>query len=384
MIYLDNAATSWPKPESVYHEVGDFLRRAGANPGRGGHALARAASEMVESVRKDLAHFFNITDASQFVFTANATEALNLAIKGVLAKGGHVVTSSMEHNAVARPLFALQAAGSCQVSVVQADHEGMLKVDDVIKAVGPETRLIVLTHASNVTGGLLPIEEVGEFARQRGITFLVDASQTVGERPLDLNKLPVDLVAFPGHKALLGPTGTGALYIRKGCELEPLLQGGTGTHSELLEQPSEVPYRYESGTLNTSGIAGLGAALRYISEVGLEQISATIRELTRSFLEGCAQIPGLRILGPSSAEMRVGVVSIVADFLNPDELGYILDQVYGIAVRAGLHCAPLAHKTLGTFPAGAVRFSFSHFNTAEDVEQALQALREIAEQAGGY
>ncbi len=383
MIYLDNAATSWPKPECVYREVGEFLRRAGANPGRGGHALAREAQAMVESVREDLAHFFNIEDPSQFVFTGNATEALNLAIKGVLAKGGHAVLSSMEHNAVSRPLFALEAAGA-KVSVVQADQQGLVSVDDVVAAVGPDTRLIALTHASNVTGGLMPISEVGEFARQRGITFLVDASQTVGERPIDLNTLPVDLLAFPGHKALLGPTGTGALYVRKGCELEPLLHGGTGTHSELLEQPSETPYRYESGTLNTSGIAGLGAALQYISEVGLEQIASTIREHTLTFLDGCSDISGLRILGPQSPELRVGVVSVVADFLNPDELAYILDQVYGIAVRAGLHCAPLAHKTLGTFPQGAVRFSFSHFNTAADVQHALQALREIAEQSGGY
>ncbi|MBO8125670.1 MAG: aminotransferase class V-fold PLP-dependent enzyme [Firmicutes bacterium] len=383
MIYLDNAATSWPKPESVYREVGDFLRRAGANPGRGGHALARAASEMVESVRQELATFFHVSRPEQFVFTSNATDALNLAIKGTLNPGDHVVTSSLEHNSVLRPLYHLSQERDVSYTVVEAGPDGLITAEEIIAAVTLRTKLIVLTHASNVTGGLLPIEEVGNYAREKGIIFLVDAAQTAGEIEIDLEKLPVDMLALAGHKALMGPTGIGALYIREGVLLKSLKEGGTGTRSDLEHQPEEWPYKYESGTLNTSGIAGLGAALAFIKEVGLQAISQHIMDLTQSFLAGCTQIPGVKVYGPKERNRRVGVVSLNVENLNPDEVGFILDQIYGIAVRAGLHCAPLAHRSLGTYPQGSVRFSFGYFNTEDEVKAALQALREISEQTGG-
>lgn len=384
MIYLDNAATSWPKPEEVYQEVGDFLRRSGANPGRGGHRMAREASEMVEATRLKMAEYFHLADPKRFIFTCNATEALNLAIKGSLRTGDHVVTTSMEHNSVLRPLHYLKEEG-VTTTIVQADPMGRITAGQILGALRPETKLIILTYASNVTGTVMPVQEVGRIARDNGILFLVDGAQAVGERDFDLTDLPLDMLAFPGHKALLGPTGIGGLYIREGVELEllPLKEGGTGTGSELAGQPQELPYRYESGTLNTSGIAGLGAALSFLIKEGQARITSHIDELTKRFIEGCREISGLQIYGPPSTEERVGVVSLNIEGLAPDELAFILDEVYEVAVRAGLHCAPLAHRTLGTYPTGAARFSFGYHNTPEEIDAAVGALAEIAIQAGG-
>lgn len=383
MIYFDNAATSWPKPEEVYQGVSTFMRRAGANPGRGGHRLAQEAAAMVEETRQALAKFLGIKNAKQVVFTSNATEALNLGIKGVLVPGDHVVTTSMEHNSVLRPLHYLQRDG-ISYTIVAADSEGYVCPEKIENAVQSNTKLIIMTHASNVTGTVMPIVEVGQWVRERGLLFLVDGAQTVGELAVDLSQLPVDLLAFPGHKALLGPTGTGALFIRDGLVLQPLLVGGTGVESELAGQPEEMPYRYESGTLNTTGLAGLQAALNYHQKLGQSAISATISALTNRFIQGCSMIPRVTIYGPKEKTVeRTGVVSLNIQGLNPDELGFILDEVYGIAVRAGLHCAPQAHKTIGTYPAGTVRFSFSVFNNIEQVDTAVEALQEIAEQSGG-
>ena len=383
MIYFDNAATSWPKPEEVYQEVSAFLRRAGANPGRGGHRLAREAATMVEETRRALAEFLGVKNSSQLIFTSNATEALNLGIKGVLVPGDHVVTTSMEHNSVLRPLHYLQREG-ISYTIVEANPEGYICPEKMEKAMQPNTKLVIMTHASNVTGTIMPIVEVGQWAQEHGLLLLVDGAQTVGELAMDLSKLPVDLLAFPGHKALLGPTGTGALFIREGLTLEPLLVGGTGVKSELAGQPEEMPYRYESGTLNTTGLAGLRAALSCHQNMGQSAISATISALTNRFIQGCSAIPRVTVYGPKGkTAKRTGVVSLNIQGLNPDELGFILDEVYGIAVRAGLHCAPQAHKTIGTYPAGTVRFSFSVFNNAEQVDTALEALQEIAGQSGG-
>jgi cysteine desulfurase family protein len=382
-IYLDNAATSWPKPEPVYEAADRALRELGGNPGRSGHRMAVEAGRAIGETRLLLARLFGASDPERFVFTANATEAINLALKGLLAPGDRAVTSSMEHNSVARPLRALEARG-VEVEKLAASPERGLDpaLLDAALAARP-AKLVVLAHASNVTGAVNPLRELGAVCRARGALFLVDAAQTAGSLPIDIAGDRIDLLAFPGHKGLLGPQGTGGLYIAPGAEPEPLAEGGTGTDSRSLEQPRACPERYESGTRNTPGIAALGAALRYILDRGLGSIEAAESLLLARLVEGLSRIEGVRLFGPPPGARRAGAVSILVRGFDPAEAAAVLDREFGIAVRAGLHCAPDAHATMGTLDGGTVRISPGLFTTGEEIELCLEALAQIAAAGGG-
>lgn len=377
VIYFDNAATSWPKPATVSAALHDHYRDAGGNPGRAGHRMSIAAARSVEHAREALAELFNAGDPSRIVFTPNATHSLNLALYGLLRPGDHVVTTSVEHNSVMRPLRHLETL-SVALTVVPCDPDGTLDLDNVRRAFRPGTRLLVTTHGSNVVGTLLPVSALCAVARQHGVLYLVDASQTAGAIPIDVADMGLDLLAFTGHKALLGPTGTGGLYIREGVALTPLIRGGTGSDSAHERQPEFLPDVHESGTLNVAGIAGLAAGVRFLADVGIEAVQTHERTLVAQFLAAASDIPGITVYGPRDATRQCGVVSFNVAGAMPSEVGLLLDESFGIMARTGLHCAPSAHRTLGTFPEGTVRFSFGWFNTSAEVDAALQSLREIA------
>jgi len=381
-IYFDNAATSWPKPLEVIQAMVRFIEEVGANPGRSAHRLSVEASRIVYEAREALAELFHVRDPLRIVFCSNATEAINLALKGLLRAGDHVVTSSMEHNAVMRPLRALEREG-VEVTVVLCSPEGFLDPADLEEAIKPNTKLFVLNHASNVVGTILPVAEAGGIARRHGLLLLVDAAQTAGALPIDVEADGVDLLAFTGHKSLLGPMGTGGLYIGERValsEFEPLKRGGTGSRSELEEQPEFLPDKFESGTLNAVGIAGLLAGVRFILERGVDEIRRHEVELTQKLIEGLLAIPGVTVYGGHDARRQTATVSLNIRGLSPSEVGLRLDEEYGILCRVGLHCAPAAHKTIGTFPNGTVRFGLGYFNTMEEVERAIKAVEEIAHQ----
>lgn len=380
MIYLDNAAASWPKPEVVYRTLGEFLRGTGASPGRFVHRMGVEAARAVEETRQKLARLLGVEDAWRIVFTANATDALNLAIKGVLSANDHAVTTVMEHNAVRRPLRALEAIGVAMTKV-RADAQGFIDPTAVRAALRPNTRLVVVTHASNVNGALQPVREVAEIVHEHGALLLIDGAQTVGALPFTLAELGADLLAFGGYRALLGPPGTGALVIGPRVdpsELSPLREGETGVNSEKDIQPVELPYRYEAGMLNTVGIAALGAALDFLHEVGIDRIAAHLRVVTDRLIEGLGGIPGVRVLSPDDPNRRVAVVSFVVEGWNPVDFGDVLDRTFGIACRAGLHGAPEACRALDAFPHGTVRFSPGFFTTEQEIDQAIAAVRELA------
>lgn len=377
MIYLDNAATSWPKPESVYLTVDRVMRQAGANPGRSGHTMALAADRLVQEARQLTAQLFSALDPAQIIFTLNATDSLNLALKGLLQAGDHVVTSSMEHNALVRPLEALRKTG-VEVSKVAASPLAGVKAADIQNAIKSNTRLIAVSHASNVTGTLNDIEAIARVAGQAGVLLLVDAAQTAGIFPIDVRNMGIDLLAFPGHKALFGCQGVGGLYIDRRISLKPLREGGTGSKSESPEQPEEWPDRYESGTLNTPGIAGLGAGIRFILETGQEKIRQREEMLVDLLLAGLEKIPSVTLYGPPRGKQRAAVVSFRVPGIDPAEFSLILDRSFQIASRPGLHCAPDAHSTLGTIKGGTVRLSPGYFTTEAEIEQCVQAVAAIA------
>ena len=378
-IYLDNAATSFPKPEAVYQTVNHVFRNIGANPGRSGHKWGIEANRLITDVREAIAKFFNISNPSNIVFTHNGTEAINLGIKGLLNPGDHVITTSMEHNSVLRPLKALAKKG-VETTVVRCSGEGYLDPSEVQKAIKINTRLIVITHASNVTGTLLPIKDISCIAKDNGIFFMVDASQTAGTIMVDVKKLGIDMLACPGHKALLGPQGTGFLYIRDGIELRPLLEGGTGWSSELETQPENLPEKFESGTLNTPGIIGLGAGISFIQTERIEKIRKQEICLSTELTNRLNEFEEIEWYGPESQDKKIGIVSFNIKGLNPLDVGFILDNVYNILVRAGLHCAPEAHKTIGTFPEGCIRISMGYFNTTEEIDLVYEAIKGIIRQ----
>jgi len=377
-IYLDNAATSFPKPERVYKAMDDYLRHTGVSAGRGAYKLALAADRIVYEARSHLARLFNIKDVSRIVFTFNVTEALNLAIKGLLKEGDHVITTSLEHNAVWRPLKKLERQKRVKITALSCPAGGPFSLRDLQEAIRPETKMIVMLHASNVTGALMPAEEVGKIARKKGIAFLVDAAQTAGAYPIDVEAMNIDLLAFTGHKGLMGPQGTGGLYIREGFEPEPLIEGGTGSESILEEQPRILPDRYEAGTQNVAGLAGLKAAVEFLLETGVENIRKKELELLEYLQEGLKSIPGLETYGPPDVTSKVGVVSFNLASVSAGELAYVLDEVYGIMVRSGLHCAPCAHRSIGTLERGTVRVSLGYFNTRDDINALLAALQDIS------
>ena len=378
MIYLDNAATSWPKPEGVYQTMGGFLRIEGGNPGRGGHSMALAASRVIEETRMLVARLINAPEQNRVIFTLNCTDALNMGLKGLLKPGDHVITSCIEHNSVVRPLRKLEQQGIKVTRLSPSPEVGTVSARDIEEAITTETKLVVITHASNVTGVIQPIEEYGAVARRHNLVFMVDAAQTAGVYPIDVQAGNIDLLAFSGHKGLLGPPGTGVLYLGNRVNLGSLREGGTGSNSEQEEQPLDLPYRYESGTANTVGIAGLGAGLKYIFEEGMEKIRAYKQYLLAQLLAGLSQIHGVILYMPNGRFKQVSILSLNLKGQEPGEVGAILDQAFDIKVRTGLHCAPAAHKTLGTFPLGTIRLSPGCFNTVEEIEQTIQAMERIA------
>ncbi|MEQ1946244.1 MAG: aminotransferase class V-fold PLP-dependent enzyme [Bryobacteraceae bacterium] len=377
VIYFDHAATSWPKPDGVREALSAYFGEAGGNPGRSGHRMSIAAARVVEDARDAVARLFGASDPSRVSFTQNATHALNIAIYGVLKPGDRVVTTSVEHNSVMRPLRHVETLG-VSLDVVSSEPDGSLDLENLRKALKVGARLLVTTHASNVAGAILPTAEIAAIAHEYGVLCLVDAAQTAGALPIAVEASDIDLLAFTGHKSLLGPTGTGGLYIREGLHVEPLLRGGTGSDSAHETQPTFAPDAHESGTLNVAGLAGLAEGVRFIQRVGVDAIRKHEQELTTRFLTGASGIAGLYTYGPASVSARCGVVSFNIDGAVSSEIGQILDDSFGILCRTGLHCAPLAHRTMGTFPTGTVRFSFGYSNTLEEIDVALNALREIA------
>ena len=376
-IYFDNAATSWPKPRGVKDALDHYFGGAGGNPGRSGHRMSIAAAQIVEDARDSLSRLLNVDDPSRVVLTKNVTEALNIAIFGLLQPGDHAVTTSIEHNSVMRPLRYLESRG-LELTVIDCSPTGTLEPSQVEEALRADTRLLVTLHGSNVMGTVLRIDQIAAIARKRGVPYLVDAAQTAGAMPIDVEATGVDLLACTGHKSLLGPTGTGALVVGEGVELRPLMRGGTGSRSDLETQPEFLPDALESGTLNVAGLAGLAAGVKYLLEVGVGALAAHEKALVARFLAGAANIAGVTVYGPESLDDRCGVLCFNVDGLVSSDVGVMLDRDYGILSRAGLHCAPGAHRTIGTFPTGTVRFGFGYANTAEEVDHALVALADIA------
>jgi len=373
-VYLDNAATSWPKPETVYRAADHFMREVGATPGRGGHRREEEAQRIADETRAALAQLFHAPDPQGVVFTLNATQAINMALKGLLRPGDHVITSSIEHNAMWRPLMALEKRG-VEVTAAPCAPDGRLDPADVVAAMRPHTRLVAMLHASNVLGALLPIAEVGEIAHRHGALLLVDAAQTAGAYPIDMQAMGIDLLAFAGHKGTYGPHGTGGLVVRPGIELETWVEGGSGVLSRPETMPEELPMRLEAGTQNAVGLAGLLAGVQFVLEQGVEHIRAHEIALTGRLIERLQAVPGLSVLGPGDLARRTSVVSITVEGYSPDQLAAVLDKVFGVATRAGLHCAPQAHRVAGTLECGALRFSPGYFTTAAEVDYAVESLQ---------
>jgi cysteine desulfurase / selenocysteine lyase len=383
VIYLDNAATSFPKPEPVYAGMEAFARSSAANPGRSGHRRAVEAEAMINETRRLAARLFGFTRPERIVFTLNATDALNMAIKGVLQPGDHAITSDLEHNSVSRPLNQLERDGTISLTRLPANNKHVIDPDDISRAFRPNTRLVAITHASNVTGAIQPVEAIGEIVRSRGALFLVDASQSAGVVSIEVEKSCIDLLAFTGHKALLGPTGTGGLVVGERVEVSPWREGGTGGDSSSPVQPSELPHRLEGGTPNIFGIAGLREGIRLLLDRGVESVLNHERKLLAEFYRSIRNPDQFLWYGADKSilkngEGRVGIVGINLPGFAPAELAAILDERFDIAVRSGLHCAPYAHKHLGTFPEGFVRFSVGFLTNVDDVQQAANALNEIS------
>lgn len=378
ILYLDNAATSFPKPETMLAAMISYQQMVGANPGRSGHGRSIDAGRVIYETRESLANLFNSEDPLRIVLTKNSTEALNIAIHGALKPGDHVITSCMEHNSVMRPLRFLETRGVA-LSVVPCSREGELDPDDVVRTLRKNTKMVVMTHASNVTGTIMPVEAVGTLLQERGdVIFCLDAAQTAGALPIDVQKMKIDVMAFTGHKSLYGPQGTGGLYIRKGLEerISPLMMGGTGSRSEFEEQPDFIPDKYESGTPNTIGFAGLRAGVTFIGAQTIPSIRAREEELTTRFLDQLHNLQDrVTVYGPNSALKQTSVVSFNVKNITPSDAALTLEEQWGIMCRPGLHCAPSAHRSIGTFPQGTIRFSFGFFNTVQDVDKAGAAIR---------
>ena len=378
MIYFDNAATTLRKPRCVIEAVTEAMGSMG-NSGRGVHDGALSASRTIYDTRAALAKLFGAEGPDRIAFTANSTEALNMAIKGLLGPGDHVITTALEHNSVLRPLYELEDRGT-ELTILPADPFGNIRYEDFAKAIRPNTKAIVTTHGSNLTGNLLDLARIGSVARAHGLTYIVDASQTAGVFDIDVRRMNIDILCFTGHKGLLGPQGTGGLYVREGVELRPLLSGGSGVQTYRRSHPPQLPTALEAGTLNGHGIAGLGAAVKYLQETGLDTIRQKEQALMRSFYEAVREIPGITVYGDFSTKERCAIVSLNVRDYDSGEVSDALSESYGIATRPGVHCAPLMHRALGTVDQGAVRFSFSHFNTEEEIKIAVSALQALAQE----
>lgn len=377
MIYLDHAATSFPKPPAVLEKVMSVMTEYGANPGRSGHKLAMRTNREIFDTREKIATLFHIENPLDIAFTFNCTMALNMAIHGMVGAGDHVVTTSMEHNSVLRPLNALRAKGA-EITIVKAGPDGIVSPKEIEAEIRPNTKLLVSTHISNLTGSIQPIAEFGRIAKERNITFLVDAAQSAGVYDIDVRAMGIDLLAFPGHKSLLGPQGTGGLYVNEELDLTTIMEGGTGSFSNSVDQPILMPDKLESGTLNAPGLIALGAGIDFILSEGMTKIRAHEEDLAFRFMAGLSEISGVAVYGPKVRGKHAPVVMMNLRDMDSSELALRLNDDFDIAVRPGLHCAPLAHETMGTFRQGAVRFSFGYTNTEDDVNRALEAIRTIA------
>ncbi|MEK3688084.1 aminotransferase class V-fold PLP-dependent enzyme [Paenibacillus sp. FSL R10-2736] len=377
LVYLDHAATSWPKPPAVAAAMMDALEHSGANAGRGNHSLAIGTGRVLVRARALLAQLFAVSNAQNIAFTHNTTMGLNMAIKGTLQPGDHVISTMTEHNSVRRPLEYLRRIMGVEVDYLQVDGEGQVDLLELQNSFRHNTRMVVCNHSSNLLGSILPLGIIGDMVKSHGAVFLVDAAQSAGSLDINVPEMNIDLLAFPGHKGLLGPQGTGGLYISPHLDLEPLMHGGTGSQSENSDQPMVRPDRYEAGTQNAVGVAGLLAGVKEILAMGTERIHMQEWELTQRLMEGLAVIPGIRILGPGLGIQRSGIVAFVVEGQESADIAHRLDREYNIAVRAGMHCTPLAHKAADTLESGAVRASVGVSSTEEDVNRLLDAMAEM-------
>lgn len=376
MIYLDNAATTMHKPKEVIDAVACAMSSMG-NAGRGANEASLSASRIIYDTREKLCRFFHGENPRQIVFTNNSTESLNIAIKGLLNPGDHVITTMLEHNSVLRPLYEMKEKG-VGLTIIESDKNGRFRLEDMEAAIRPNTKMIVCTNGSNLTGNYVPLKPVGELAKKHDILFVVDASQTAGVFPIDVQDMMIDVLCFTGHKGLLGPQGTGGMYVKEGIKIRPLKTGGSGVQTYSKTHPAEMPTALEAGTLNGHGIAGLHAAMSYLEETGVDHIRAREQELMWRFYEGVKDIPEITIYGDFSTKERCAIVTLNIGEYDSSEVSDALLTEYSISTRPGGHCAPLMHEALGTVEQGAVRFSFSHYNTEEEVDTAIEAVRELA------
>ncbi|MEF3305304.1 aminotransferase class V-fold PLP-dependent enzyme [Paenibacillus sp. GYB003] len=375
--YLDNAASSWPKPPAVWEAMSECMQMA-ANPGRGSHQMAVKASRILFETRSAIAKLIGVRNPNDISYALNTTMALNEAIKGFVKQGDHVICTNVEHNSVRRPLEFLRKQMGVQVTYVEANAEGQVRVEDVEQAFQSNTTLVVCNHSSNLLGTILPIERIVELTKRKGARLLVDGAQTAGIIPIHVERMGIDMFAFPGHKGLLGPQGTGGLYIHPDLELTPLLHGGTGSQSEAIDQPTVRPDRYEAGTQNTVGIAGLKEGVKFVLHEGVEAIHNKEWNQIQRLMEGLQSVDGLKLLGPKLGEPKTGIASFVLDQADASEVAFILDQSFQIAVRAGYHCTPLAHEAAGTTKTGAVRASIGYFTTDSEIDDLIGAMKEIS------
>ena len=378
MIYMDNAATTMRKPEEVIEAVVGAMNSMG-NAGRGAHSASLSASRVIYNTREALARFFGAESPKQIVFTNNSTESLNIAIKGLLEPGDHVVTTMLEHNSVLRPLYEMEDKG-VSLTIVKSNLKGTISYEELEEAVQENTKAIICTNASNLTGNYVDVKRVGEIAKRKNVLLVVDASQTAGVYPIHVQEMNIDVLCFTGHKSLLGPQGTGGLYVREGLELKPLKSGGSGVLTYSRKHPQEMPTALEAGTLNGHGIAGLGAAIAYLEKEGIDNIREKELKHMWHFYNGVKDIPGIKVYGDFDTEVRCPVVTLNIGDYDSSEVSDELLMTYGISTRPGAHCAPLMHEALGTVEQGAVRFSFSHYNTEEEIETAIAAIKELAEE----
>ncbi|WP_373897220.1 aminotransferase class V-fold PLP-dependent enzyme [Haloimpatiens sp. FM7315] len=378
-VYLDNAATTFPKPKEVTSSIFNYMTKIGSNPGRGASSASLQGNRVVFECREALAELFHFNKIENVIFTSNITQSLNTLIKGAVQKGWHVITSSMDHNASLRPLYSLKESKLIDLTVLNCSKEGIIDIEEFKNSIKNNTKLVVLSHASNIIGSIQPLEAIGSICKERNIFFIIDSAQTAGVLDLDFEKLNCSALAFTGHKSLLGPQGIGGFIIDDNFNkyVNPFIEGGTGSVSSSVIQPDFLPDKFESGTMNTPGIAGLLAGVNFIKETGLSTICEHENELCKKFINGVLNIPSFEVYGFKDANLRTSTVSINTSKMDNAELGFTLDSEFGIMTRTGLHCAPLAHKTIGTYPKGTIRFSFGYFNDEKDVDYALHALNSV-------
>lgn len=376
-VYLDNTATSWPKPNTVVESISDYLTNFGGSPGRSGHSFALKAARIVYETRELLAGFFNADTSDRVIFTSNATNASNIAFKGILKKGDHVITSHMEHNSTIRPLRHLEREGIIEVTVIDCDQNGNIDLASLKNSFKPNTKLVSTIHGSNIIGIALPIEEIGALCKTKNVIYHVDAAQTAGFLPIDVQKNNIDILTFTGHKKLMGPSGTGGLILKSNIEIDTLIHGGSGSKSESEIHPDFYPDKLEAGTPNTVGITGLKAGIEFILKQGQLNIINHSRQITNYFLDSLKDIEELKIHGPGKERNILPVISITSDLFPPDKLASILDKNYGIMTRSGLMCSPLGHKSVGTFPKGTLRFSSGFFTTKNEIDYTVNSLKQI-------